>query len=158
VRLSAGLTATGGNGTFTWAIAAGSLPTGVMLDPATGAISGTPRAPGRFSFSISATDGESRATTIPLTLSVAPKLAVANRRLPAAKVGTAFTARLSPAGGVAPGKWVVRGRLPRGIRFDKKQALLVGTPRTAGRYKLTFEVTDALRVKAKRTLTLVVKV
>jgi len=36
------LTATGGSGVYTWALASGSLPPGLSLNPSTGAITGTP--------------------------------------------------------------------------------------------------------------------
>ncbi|QGM46654.1 Ig domain-containing protein [Methylocystis heyeri] len=47
------ITATGGDGAVTYALAAGSsLPGGLTLNPATGVISGTPSAAGNFTFSI----------------------------------------------------------------------------------------------------------
>jgi len=51
------LTATGGAGPpFTFTVSAGSLPTGLTLDSATGVLSGTPASVGTFAFTISATD------------------------------------------------------------------------------------------------------
>jgi virginiamycin B lyase len=54
---SASLTANGGTAPYTWSVSAGSLPTGLTLDPATGAISGTPSGPG-MSFTTGVTDIE----------------------------------------------------------------------------------------------------
>jgi hypothetical protein len=42
--------------TVTWAITAGSLPPGISLNPATGAVTGTPTQQGGFNFTIVATD------------------------------------------------------------------------------------------------------
>ena len=47
-----------------WAVTAGTLPTGLALDPSTGVISGKPTAPGSSTFTITATTGN-RATVGP---------------------------------------------------------------------------------------------
>jgi hypothetical protein len=49
---SARLRATGGAGTYTWAVTTGSLPSGLILSSTTGIISGTPTAAGTSSFTI----------------------------------------------------------------------------------------------------------
>ncbi|MEQ9400562.1 MAG: putative Ig domain-containing protein, partial [Longimicrobiales bacterium] len=48
------LTATGGNGTFTWSVTAGALPGGLSLEPSLGEILGTPTAAGTFNFTVQA--------------------------------------------------------------------------------------------------------
>jgi len=50
------LAATGGTGAKTWAIASGSLPAGLSLNTATGAITGTPTTSGTSNFTARATD------------------------------------------------------------------------------------------------------
>ncbi|HEX4853076.1 putative Ig domain-containing protein [Arenimonas sp.] len=55
---SASITAaSGGTAPYAYAVTAGALPGGLTLNPATGAITGTPSALGTFNFSITATDG-----------------------------------------------------------------------------------------------------
>jgi hypothetical protein len=49
------VTASGGAGPFVFAVTSGTLPTGLSLNPATGAITGTPSVMGTFSFTITAT-------------------------------------------------------------------------------------------------------
>ena len=151
------LTATGGTGTFTWAVTSGTLPTGLVLSP-TGAVAGRPTQAGRFGFTVTATDAEGRTGAYPTTLTVAERLAVAAQRLRPARVGRFYQVRLKTTGGVEPAIWrVKRGPLPRGMRFDRELGLLYGTPKRARTYRMQFEVQDALRVKATGTVTLVVK-
>ena len=50
------LIATGGSGTYTWAITSGTLPAGLTLNTSTGVINGTPTASGVSHFEIKATD------------------------------------------------------------------------------------------------------
>src|SRR5262245_36943562 len=54
--------ATGGNPPYTWSIASGALPAGLVLSP-TGAITGTPEATGAASFVIRVTDSGSGSVT-----------------------------------------------------------------------------------------------
>lgn len=71
---SSALSASGGSGAYTWSVAAGSLPGGTTLDPATGTISGTPTGTGTANFTIQATDSAdpTLSATKPLTLTVDP--------------------------------------------------------------------------------------
>ena len=128
-------------------------PSGLVLDPATGAVGGTPRTAGAFRFTISAADTEGRTASYAATLAVASKLAITTQRLRQGKVGRLYRAKLTATGGVLPKKWKVKtGPLPRGIRFDRTLGLLSGTPTRPGRYRVTFEATDALKVTSKKTL------
>jgi hypothetical protein len=49
---------TGGRAPYTWALATGALPPGLILNTATGVISGKPTATGTFTFTVSLTDGQ----------------------------------------------------------------------------------------------------
>jgi len=57
------LEATGGLSPFTWVVSNGSLPAGLTLDSATGAISGVPTIPGTAEFTIRVHDSNSVAAT-----------------------------------------------------------------------------------------------
>jgi hypothetical protein len=151
------LTATGGAGTFTWAVTSGTLPAGLVLTP-TGAIVGRPSEAGRFGLTVTATDAEGRTGAYTTTLAVAERLAFAARRVRPARVGRFYQLKLRSTGGVEPAIWrVKRGPLPRGMSFDRGLGLLYGTPRRARTYRMQFEIRDALRVKAAGSVTLVVK-
>jgi hypothetical protein len=69
-RYRAVLHTTGGTG-VSWRIASGALPVGLRLNPATGAITGTPRRPGVSRFAVAARDalGTAVSTRIRLTVS-----------------------------------------------------------------------------------------
>ena len=52
-----------GDGTITYSITSGSLPTGLSLNSSTGAITGTPTVEGTSNFTITATDSENQTTS-----------------------------------------------------------------------------------------------
>jgi hypothetical protein len=156
IRFGKSATASGGSGTYTWALTSGALPAGVTLNSSNGALAGIPRTAGRFALALTATDAEGRATTANGVLAVAPKLAIKTLRLKAATFGTAYRSQLATAGGVRPLKWKLSGKLPRGLHFAKSLGALVGTPRRTGTFRVSVEARDALGAKAKRTLVLLV--
>jgi hypothetical protein len=64
------LSATGGDGPYTWSISAGTLPSGVTLDSTTGVLSGIPGLLGLFNFTVEATDSAVPAQTATLAFSL----------------------------------------------------------------------------------------
>jgi large repetitive protein len=153
---SAKLTPSGGSGTYTTALGAGSLPTGLTLGP-DGTISGTPSAAGVFSAAVRFTDTEGRTLDYAAHFGIAGRLAVSTVALKPGKVGRLYRARLATTGGVPVKKWkVLAGPLPKGLHFDPTLGTLSGTPTKAGRYRVTFQVTDGLKVVAKKTFRIVV--
>jgi hypothetical protein len=156
IRFSNAVTATGGTGTYTWSLASGALPAGVAINSGSGAVSGTPRAAGKFIFSLAAKDVEGRVATVNAALTVAPRLMIKTRRLKVARVGRAYQARVVTVGGVQPVKWKASGKLPPGVRFATIVGTLAGTPRARGTFPVTFQATDGLKVVANKTLRVVV--
>ena len=65
---SATLAASGGTPPYTWAVSSGSLPAGLSLNAATGAITGTPVAAGTFSFTAQVTDSAGQTATAALSI------------------------------------------------------------------------------------------
>jgi hypothetical protein len=145
--------ATGGIAPLRWGLAGGSqLPGGLTLNPATGAITGTPSTAGRFSIGLTVADAEGTLAPVTVQLTVAPRLAIATARLAGPKVGRQYTAAIKTQGGVGPVRWrITRGTLPRGLRFDPS-GRLVGTARVAATRSITIQATDALGATATKTL------
>lgn len=56
------VTASGGGGTYTYAVSLGALPAGLSINSATGAITGPPSAAGAYTFVITATDTSNSST------------------------------------------------------------------------------------------------
>jgi hypothetical protein len=151
------LRARGGTGIFAWALVDGKLPEGVRIR-ANGAIVGTPRAAGTYSITARARDTEARDVSWAGTLSVADRLRIRTKRLPAARVGRAYTTDLGSTGGVIPRTWnLERGPLPGGIRLAKALGRFTGVPKKAGRYHVTVAVSDGLDVKSARAFTILVR-
>jgi len=147
-------TGTGGSGAYTFSVK-GALPAGVTL-ATDGTITGTPTVPGRYAFTLTVTDNESRSKSIGVTLVVKARLAFTTLKLKNATVGVAYRSKIVMSGGVAPLTWTATGKIPKGFKIGKT-GLLFGTPTKAGTYRFTVTVTDSLGVVAKKTLTLVVK-
>lgn len=148
VPLRGSLAATGGTGAYTWTVT-GTLPTGLALAP-DGSLRGRVLEAGDYRFAVAVRDTEGRVASYEAVLSVAPRLAFdPTVRLVPAIAGLRYRAQFLSAGGIAPTSWrILRGSLPRGVRFAPKLGLLIGKPQQAGRFKLRVQVVDALGVRA----------
>jgi large repetitive protein len=160
MRLELG--ATGGSETYVWTLSDGEMPPGVALatngSVTSKTISGKPTLAGTYRFEVEVADTEGRKTTYAGVLTVAPRLSLGALLLRPAKVGRPFRAKLKATGGVLSRTWKVKsGVLPRGVRLDRVLGVFTGTPRKAGTYRVTVEVTDALDVKSTKTFALVVR-
>jgi len=153
---SAKLTPSGGSGTYTVALGSGALPTGLTLGP-DGTISGTPSGAGVFHATVRFADSEGRTLDYAANFGVAARVGVSTVALKPGKVGRLYRAKLASTGGVPVKKWkVLAGPLPKGLRFNPTLGTLSGTPTKAGKFRVTFQVTDGLKVVAKKTFRIVV--
>lgn len=145
---SASLRAAGGSGARTWSVTAGTLPSGLSLNPATGTISGTPTAAGNSNFTLTVADSGTPPKSVMTTLSisvaaVAPNLAIANS-IPNGNIGGPYDAILRATGGRAPYTWTVAaGSLPVGLSLASATGRITGTPNTPGSFTFLAQVTDS---------------
>jgi len=147
---SSTLQATGGAGAYSWSVTTGSLPLGLFLNAATGAITGSPTTSGTTSFTVTVKDSETptpQTATQNLSITVNPQLAVTTTSLPAAVVGTAYNPpALAAAGGITPYSWAVTtGNLPAGLTLNAGTGAVTGTPTgpQVGVISFTVTVTDS---------------
>ena len=145
---SATLAATGGTAPYSWTLAAGTLPSGITLDKASGALGGMPDAAVAgtpLTFQVSDSSSPAQTTQAQLTLTVVPALTVTTTSLPNGQVGAPYSATLAATGGTAPYTWALTaGTLPAGMTFNNASGALGGTPTaTVTAALLTFTVTDS---------------
>jgi uncharacterized repeat protein (TIGR02543 family) len=139
-------TSTGGTGAKTYAVTAGTLPSGLSL-ASNGALTGTPTTDGSYNFTVTVTDSASTPETDShaYTMDVLPEALVIASANPAdgtvstVYVGHTFT---STGGTGAKTYAVTAGTLPSGLSLASN-GTLTGTPTTDGSYNFTVTVTDS---------------
>ncbi len=157
VAYSQTLTAAGGTQPYTWSISKGSLPSPLVLNSSTGAITGTPAAAATASFTVTVTDSASNTATQNLTLTiVTPPVITTTSPLPNATVGSAYSQALAASGGTPPYSWTVsKGSLPSGLSLSTA-GTITGTPGVTGPTTFNVQLTDATGVTATQTFLLTV--
>jgi Bacterial Ig domain/Putative Ig domain len=93
------LTATGGTTPYSWSIISGTLPTGLALTSATGAVSGTPTGSGTSTFTVKVTDAHALTATKSFSVTVSAPSSVSSMTATGGApqstwTGTAFTSTL----------------------------------------------------------------
>lgn len=154
---SASFGASGGNGSYTYTVEAGStLPAGLSLNSSSGVLSGIPAAAGSYNFTIRATDTDTnpitpRYGTKAFSLTVNTGISIAPATLPGEAAGTAYSQTLTPSNGNTPYTYSVTvGSLPPGLSLTPvpptaaATGTISGTPTTAGVYPFTVRATDSL--------------
>jgi hypothetical protein len=159
---SASVSASGGNGSYTYAITSGALPSGITLDGATGVLSGTTTSSGSFTFDVTASDETSPAGSgkRSYTLVIAPPIITVNpASLTSATAGTSYSQSFTASGGVGTYTYALtNGTLPTGLTFDASSATISGTPTASGTFTFDVTATDQTTPPAtgSRTYTLTV--
>ncbi len=150
------LAATGGASPYTWSILTGTLPAGLTLNASSGAIAGTPTAAATSNFTVQVSDVNKltaqQALSIVVSAAVAP-LTVTPTTLPSAVVGSAYSQKLTAAGGVSPYTFALTlGSLPAGFTFSA--GTISGTAPAAESGNFTITVTDSVGTKLDVPLSL----
>jgi hypothetical protein len=137
--------AANGTAPYSFSVASGALPAGVVLGT-TGGLTGSPTTAGPVTFTIAVTDANGKSASQGYSLTIAAAgtgLTIAPASLPAGTEGTFYTATFTAAGGTAPYAFsVTGGQLPAGMTFTAG-GVLAGTPITSATSYFTVTATDA---------------
>jgi hypothetical protein len=141
------VTVTGGFGAKTFSISAGTLPPGLVLNGATGAITGIPAAPiGTASFTVMVVDSSTtpQSDSQALTIDIVNPLLITSGALPGTTIGAAYNQTVTATGGTTPYTFSVSaGALPAGLALAATGAITGTTAATATSQNLTIRVADA---------------
>ncbi len=163
---SAAIPATGA-----WTVTAGTLPTGLTLNPDTGVVSGIPTGVvGKVTVTITLTDSAPLTANKVLTFDVAAAPTIANSSTPetinavaGVKLANPIVPAVTPgtAGRPAKGAWTFVPvapslALPDGLVFNPDTGAVSGTPTVSGNYTFDAVFTDAKGLKATKRYNLVV--
>ncbi|HUS04855.1 MAG TPA: putative Ig domain-containing protein, partial [Bryobacteraceae bacterium] len=151
------LSVAGGQPPYRWTTSAGSLPPGLVLDPNSGNITGSPTQPGRFAFTVNVSDGANLSVQRSYTITVTTGLAIPACPFPTASVGQRYASPLAAIGGQGPYTWSLNGgSLPAGLTIASETGLVAGAPTTAGSSSFTVQAVDAVGALASRACSIAV--
>jgi putative Ig domain-containing protein/matrixin len=144
VAFSGQMTAIGGKPPYTWYVAGGTLPPGVVLNSATGGLSGSPTASGAFAATIQAVDTTGQAGQKQIVITVLPPpVSIESVSSIQSVKGTAFSFQMRANGGYPAYVWsVTGGALPAGLLLDSGAGVISGTPATIGIFNAGITVRD----------------
>ena len=132
------MTVTGGTLPYTFSIV-GTLPAGLTLNPANGAVSGTPTASGTFTIQVKDANG-SVGTGCAITIN--PPLSATCSAVTMGTQGVPFNSGpMTVTGGTLPYTFSIVGTLPAGLTLNPANGAVSGTPTASGTF--TIQVKDA---------------
>ena len=162
VAYSGSAAASGGAGALSYSISTGALPTGLLLNASSGALSGTPTAVGTFAFTVKAADafGDSKTQSYSVKVSY-PPVTVASVSLPTGYLGSNYTATtLTVTGGSGSGyTWALQSgsSLPAGLALSQGGVISGKPTGSAGTTSFTVVVTDSASNQGTASLSIAVK-
>ena len=146
--------ANGGTGSYTFSLGGGSLPDGLTLSSG-GFVSGTPKTPGRFSFSVVVTDSAGATASGGFSITILPApLNITGGPGGPVPTGTPIAIAFGGTGGVPPYSLSAGGSLPPGTTFGG--GTLSGTPTTVGAFPFSVTLTDSTGAFVTKPFTLTV--
>lgn len=141
----------GGTLPFVFSIISGALPTGLVLDPATGVVSGIPIAGGIFTFTIRVDDAVGGQSSVACSINI---LQANCANPPDGEVTRTYTHTFTETGGVGPYTFAITaGTLPPGLTLDPATGVLSGVPIADGTFTFDLTVTDSASPPVSATVT-----
>ncbi len=151
------LAVSNGTSPFNWSITLGSLPAGLALTAATGAITGTPSGPGTSNFTVQVADAAGVTATRALSILINPPVVITTSSLPAWTQGVAYSQTLVATDGTLPYAWsIFSGSLPAGLSLNAGTGAITGTPTGSGTSNFTARVTDTAGAIDDQALSIVI--
>jgi uncharacterized repeat protein (TIGR03803 family) len=150
------VSAGGGTGTLTFSQSMGTLPTGLMLSAA-GVLSGTPTAPGTFTFTVTATDTVNATGSEDFTVVINQAVTITTATLPIWTANFPYSQTINATGGTGAKVFATSsGTIPAGLTL-KASGVLSGTPTLAGSFTFAVTASDSVgAVSSARSYTLVI--
>ena len=146
---SSSLVASGGTAPYRFAIETGGLPPGLILDPNTGAITGTPQSAGTYPYTAVVTDsasGTALSARVNCSITITTPVQPLTLACPCSegRVDSAYSSALTASGGTTPYRFsIAAGSLPSGLRLDPATGAVTGIPKKAGTSTFAAKVTDS---------------
>jgi hypothetical protein len=118
--------------------ATGTLPPGMTLDSATGKITGSGTAAGRYPFTVTVTDGSGQTASVEWNITILPLLDFRKGKgLPLGHLNRLYSARVPVSGKDAKtAQFAIAGKIPPGLELDET-GRLTGTLLKKGTYRVT---------------------
>lgn len=137
------LVASGGTAPYAYSITSGTLPPGLSLNATTGAITGTPTAPGSYPYTAKVIDSVPNNVSVNCSIGVEGVPFSIGCVIEEAIGGAQYSAQVPAVGGAAPYGFVLSGgSLPPGLSLTST-GLITGIPTALGSFQYSVTATDA---------------
>ncbi|MDN3588559.1 putative Ig domain-containing protein [Pedobacter aquatilis] len=131
-------------GTQPYIYSATNLPPGLIFEPTTREITGTPTTVGTYTVPVTVIDANGNSVTSAYIIKVIDPLVLPAATLASGVTGRVYTPQIIPSaiGGVGPYSYAASG-LPSGLTFNPATREITGTPTSSGTFTIPVIVTDA---------------